>query len=157
MCDANKKPRFPPLPLHPRQVCRQDPTLRSKFIRVIYNLLDSSSAAVRYDAAGTLLTLSTSPTAVTAAAKCFTDLIMSESDNNVKLIVLDRLARLNENPNNERVMQNMCMDIIKVLSAPDLTVRRKTLELVMELVSTRNVSEIVMFLQKELAKTSRCV
>ncbi|EGD75937.1 coatomer beta subunit [Salpingoeca rosetta] len=136
------------------KVCRQDSAQRSKFIRVIYNLLDSSSAAVRYDAAGTLLTLSTAPTAVTAAAKCFTGLIMNESDNNVKLIVLDRLIRLKENPNNERVMQDMCMDIIKVLSAPDLTVRRKTLDLVMELVSNRNVSEVVMFLQKELAKTS---
>ena len=46
------------------KVCHANPTERARFIRCIYNLLNSSSAAVRYEAAGTLVTLSSSPTAV---------------------------------------------------------------------------------------------
>jgi hypothetical protein len=38
--------------------------------------------------------LSTAPTAVKAAASCYIDLIVKESDNNVKLIVLDRLIAM---------------------------------------------------------------
>jgi hypothetical protein len=34
------------------------------------------------------------PSAIRAAANCFTSLLASQSDNNVKLIVLDRLAEL---------------------------------------------------------------
>ena len=40
------------------------------------------------------ITLSTAPTAVKAAASCYIDLIVKESDNNVKLIVLDRLIAM---------------------------------------------------------------
>ena len=46
------------------QVCHANPSERARFIRCIYNLLQSSSPAVKYEAAGTLVTLSSAPTAV---------------------------------------------------------------------------------------------
>lgn len=97
--------------------------------------------------------MSTAPSAVSAAAKCYIDLIINESDNNVKLIVLDRLLRLKDNPANERVLQDLVMDVLRVLAAPDLEVREKTLQLALDLISGRNAQEVVGFLKKELAKT----
>ncbi|CAG9854809.1 unnamed protein product [Phyllotreta striolata] len=135
------------------KVCHSNPTERSRFIRCIYNLLNSSSPAVRYEAAGTLITLSSAPTAIKAAASCYIELIIKESDNNVKLIVLDRLIALKEHPSHERVLQDLVMDILRVLSAPDLEVRKKTLNLALELVSSRNVEEMVFVLKKEVSKT----
>ena len=49
---------------HFLQVCYDNPTQRSRFIRCVYNMLNSTSSAVRYDAAGVLVTLSSAPTAV---------------------------------------------------------------------------------------------
>lgn len=46
------------------KVCHVNPSERSRFIRCIYNLLNSNSQAVRYEAAGTLVTLSSAPTAI---------------------------------------------------------------------------------------------
>lgn len=46
------------------KVCHDNPDERPRFIRCIYNLLNSTSAAVQYEAAGTLVTLSVSPTAI---------------------------------------------------------------------------------------------
>ena len=40
-----------------------------------------------------------------AAATCYIELIVKESDNNVKLIVLDRLMALKEVPAHEKVLQ----------------------------------------------------
>uniref|UniRef100_A0A2K5CKH9 Coatomer subunit beta n=1 Tax=Aotus nancymaae TaxID=37293 RepID=A0A2K5CKH9_AOTNA len=127
---------------------------RARFIRCIYNLLQSSSPAVKYEAAGTLVTLSSAPTAIKAAAQCYIDLIIKESDNNVKLIVLDRLIELKEHPAHERVLQDLVMDILRVLSTPDLEVRKKTLQLALDLVSSRNVEELVIVLKKEVIKTN---
>jgi coatomer subunit beta len=136
------------------KVCRTDVSQRARFIRVIHNLLNSNSASVRYDAAGTMVTLSGAPAAIRAAASCYTELICKEADNNVKLIVLDRLVDLRRNPAHERVLQDIVMDILRVLAAPDISVRRKTLDLCMDLVSSRNASEVVQFLKRELAKTN---
>ncbi|XP_070532098.1 coatomer subunit beta-like [Ptychodera flava] len=135
------------------KVCHANPSERARFIRCIYNLLNSSSPAVRYEAAGTLVTLSSAPTAVKAAAVCYIELILKESDNNVKLIVLDRLIGLRDVPAHERVLQDLVMDILRVLSAPDLEVRKKTLQLALELVSSRNIEEMVLYLKKEVSKT----
>lgn len=41
---------------------------------------------MRYEAAGTLVTLSSAPTAIKAAASAYIDLIVKESDNNVKVL-----------------------------------------------------------------------
>ena len=40
-----------------------------------------------------------------AAAHCYVDLIVKEADNNVKLIVLDRLVGLKDHPSHEKVLK----------------------------------------------------
>lgn len=59
------------------------------------------------------MALTSNTTAIIAAAKCYIELIIKESNNNVKLIVLDRLADLERN--NKRVLDDLIMDILRVL------------------------------------------
>ncbi|CAD6208057.1 GSCOCG00010331001-RA-CDS [Cotesia congregata] len=136
------------------KVCLANPSERARFIRCIYSLLNSPSAAVRYEAAGTLVTLSNAPTAIKAAASCYIELVVKESDNNVKLIVLDRLIAMKESPSHERVLQELVMDILRVLGSPALEVRTKTLALAIDLVTTRTIEEMVQLLKKEIIRTA---
>lgn len=46
------------------------------------------------------------------------------------------------------------MDILRVLSSPDIEVRRKTLNLCLDLVTLRTINEMVSVLKKELSKTN---
>ncbi|KAK0406952.1 hypothetical protein QR680_018909 [Steinernema hermaphroditum] len=135
------------------KVCISNRSECARFIRCVYKLLKSQSAAVRYEAASTLVTLTSAPSAVKAAASVYIELIVKESDNNVKLIVLDKLIDLKESVQNERVLQELVMDILRVLSATDHEVRKKALSLALELVSSRNVNEMVMVLRKEMGKS----
>jgi coatomer subunit beta len=50
----------------------------------------------------------------TAAASCFVSLAVKESDNNVKLIVLDRLDSLRAKHGN--TLDSLILDILQVLS-----------------------------------------
>lgn len=68
-----------------------NPGEKGKYIKIILALLQSTSTAVVYECAVTLVGLSQAPTAIRAAANCYCQLLVSQSDNNVKLIVLDRL------------------------------------------------------------------
>jgi coatomer subunit beta len=77
-------------------VCRSQPEQKGRYIKIILALLQSPSAAVVYECASSLVNLSQAPTAIRAAANCYCQLLVSQSDNNVKLIVLDRLQELKE-------------------------------------------------------------
>lgn len=136
------------------KVCQAKPTERAKFIRTVYNLLGSNSASVRYEAAGTLVTLSSTPTAIKAAAKCYVELIVHESDNNVKLVVLDKLVKLQHDHKHDLALQNeLAMDVLRILASTDIEVRRKTLNFLMDIISLRNVKDVVGILKKEVLKT----
>ncbi|XP_010539403.1 PREDICTED: coatomer subunit beta-1-like [Tarenaya hassleriana] len=134
-----------------RKVCRNNPAEKGKYIKIIIALLIAPSAAVIYECAGTLVSLSSAPTAIRAAANTYCQLLLSQSDNNVKLIVLDRLNELKSS--HRDIMVELVMDVLRALSSPNLDIRRKTLDIVLELVTPRNVNEVVQTLKKEVMKT----
>ncbi|CAA0814353.1 Coatomer subunit beta-1, partial [Striga hermonthica] len=134
-----------------RKVCRTNKDEKGKYIKIIISLLNAPSAAVVYECAGTLVSLSSAPTAIRAAANTYCQLLLSQSDNNVKLIVLDRLNEIKSS--HRDIMVDMIMDVLRVLSSPNLDIRRKTLDIVLELITTRNVNEVVLTLKKEVMKT----
>ena len=134
-----------------RKVCRTNPGEKGKYIKIILSLLNSPSTAVMYECAGTLVSLSSAPTAIRAVANCYCHLLQSQSDNNVKLIVLDRLQELKVS--HREVMVEMIMDMLRALSSPNLDIRKKTLDIALDLITLRNIDEVVMTLKKEVVKT----
>ncbi|KAH7886317.1 adaptin N terminal region-domain-containing protein [Phlebopus sp. FC_14] len=128
-----------------------DTTHRPRYIRCMFELLNSSSHAVKYEAATTLTSLTQNAAAVKAAAACLVNLVVKESDNNVKLIVLDRLDTLRSK--HGHVLDGLIMDVLQVLSSADIEVRRKAMSIVLSMTSSRNVEEVVLFLKKQLQRT----
>ncbi|KAB1203332.1 Coatomer subunit beta-1 [Morella rubra] len=133
-----------------RKVCRTNRGEKGRYIKIILSLLNAPSTAVIYECAGTLVSLSSAPTAIRAAANTYCQLL-SQSDNNVKLIVLDQLNELKSC--HRDVMVDMIMDVLRALSSPNLDIRRKTLDIVLELITPKNINEVVLTLKKEVVKT----
>jgi coatomer subunit beta len=125
---------------------------KAGYLNLIVSLLESSTPAVRFEAAAVLMGLTSSFSAVQAVAKCYIDLAVKESDNNVKLIVLDRLSELRQK--NDRVLDDLAMDVMRILSSPDIGVCRKAVMIVLEMLATRNVQDVINFFTKEIAKTN---
>ncbi|KAL6985089.1 hypothetical protein U1Q18_018467 [Sarracenia purpurea var. burkii] len=134
-----------------RKVCRTNKGEKGRYIKIIISLLNAPSSAVIYECASTLVSLSSAPTAIRAAANTYCQLLVSQSDNNVKLIVLDRLNELK--PSHREIMVDLIMDVLRALSSPNLDIRRKTLDIVLELITPRNVNEVVLTLKKEVVRT----
>ncbi|XP_043691929.1 coatomer subunit beta-1-like [Telopea speciosissima] len=134
-----------------RKVCRTNRGEKGKYIKIIISLLTAPSSAVVYECAGTLVSLSSAPTAIRAAANTYCQLLLSQSDNNVKLIVLDRLNELKSS--HREIMVDVIMDVLRALSSPNLDIRRKTLDIALELITPRNIDEVVLTLKKEVVKT----
>ncbi|KAF2667618.1 Coatomer, beta subunit [Microthyrium microscopicum] len=124
---------------------------KARYLRLIFDLLEANTSTVVYEAASSLTSLTNNPVAVKAAASKFIELAIKEADNNVKLIILDKVSQLRRQ--NEGILDDLTMEILRVLSSPDLDVRRKALELALEMVSSKNVEDVVLLLKKELSKT----
>ncbi|KAG5561298.1 hypothetical protein RHGRI_004359 [Rhododendron griersonianum] len=114
-------------------------------------MLSAPSAAVVYECAGTLVSLSSAPSAIRAAASTYCQLLLSQSDNVVKLIVLDRLNELKSS--HREIMVETIMDVLRALSSPNLEIRRKTIDIALELITPRNIDGVVLLLKKEVMKT----
>ena len=124
---------------------------QGRYLRLIFDLLEANAPTVVYEAASSLTSLTSNPVAVKAAATKFIELSIKENDNNVKLIVLDRVDQLRKR--NEGILDDLTMEILRVLSSTDIDVRKKALSIALEMVSSKNVEEVVMLLKKELSKT----
>merc|ERR1719238_1182151 len=108
--------------------------------------------AVCYDCASSLVSLSSSPVAIHQATTAYVMLLTEQSDNNVKLIVLDRLKDVQAR--HKQVMEGMVMDILRALTCPSLDVRKKVMDICLgSLVSPRNIKDVVALLKKEVIKT----
>mmetsp|Transcript_31115 Transcript_31115/g.70754 ORF Transcript_31115/g.70754 Transcript_31115/m.70754 type:complete len:1013 (+) Transcript_31115:49-3087(+) len=135
-----------------RKVCRSNPAQKGRLLRIVLNLVSSSSTAVSYDCASSLVSLSSSPVAIHQATTAYVTLLTEQSDNNVKLIVLDRLQEVQKH--HKQVMQTMIMDIFRALSCPSLDVRKKVMDICLgSLVNPRNIKDVVALLKKEVVKT----
>jgi coatomer subunit beta len=134
-----------------RKVCRTNPAAKGEYIRCIFNLVNCPSHAVAFEGANTLVALSSAPTAVRAAIAAYCNLLQHESDHNTKLIILSKLLSLKKR--HGKVLQEMLMDILRTLNSPNLDIKKKTLDLALQLLSPRNVDEVVQLLKKELIKT----
>ena len=133
-----------------RKVCRSNPTLKAAYIRAIFTLVNSPVHAVSFEGANTLVALSSAPTAVRAAVSAYTNLLAAESENNVKLVILQRLNELRGK--NERILQELLMDILRTLASPNMEIRRQTLSLALHLITPRNVEDVIQLLKKELIR-----
>jgi coatomer subunit beta len=134
-----------------RKVCRQDPYQKSKYVRAVFGLQSSASNSVAFECASTLVSLSTAQTAVRTAVQAYCALLSTHSDNNVKLVVLDKLSELQKK--HPDVLKTMIMDIIRGLSSPNIDIKKKVLDLVMELVTPASIDEVISVLKKEIVKT----
>lgn len=124
---------------------------KARYLRLIFDLLEASTPTVVFQAASALCALTKNPVAIKAAAGKFIELGIKDPDQNVKFIVLEKVEDLRQK--NEGILDDLVMEILRILSSPDIEVRRKVLDLALEMISSRNVDDVVGLLQKELAKT----
>lgn len=133
-----------------RSVCRTQPENKAKYIKLILALMGSQHTSVSYECANTLMQLSRASSAIKAAGSCYCQLLINHSDNNVKLIVLDKLEEMKDA--HLEILQEMVMDILRALSSPNVDIKRKILDIVLDLLSSKNIEEVVLALKKEVVK-----
>ncbi|KAG5518803.1 hypothetical protein PMAC_002774 [Pneumocystis sp. 'macacae'] len=128
-----------------------NPNNKIQYFPLIYDLLESGTNTIVFEAATTLTFLSSNSETIIAVTRKFINLMMKEADNNAKLIMLDKIDNLRKKNNN--VLDDLIMEVLSILSSSDISIRKKALDVSMEMLSSRNVEDVVLLLKKELVKT----
>lgn len=134
-----------------KHMIQANPFDKAKYVPILFAVLQSKSPSVLYQCASTLLTLSSSPTAIRHAANTFIHLLTTHSDNNVRLIVLERLNEMKALFGD--VLQESLMDILRGLATGNVDIRREIIHLSLDLVNHKNIESFVQFMKKELVRS----
>lgn len=90
------------------------------------------------------------------AVSSYMKLLTESNENNVKVIVLDNLLDLRRRYS--KVLEDYMIDILSLMrddSAISHEISHKVLELTTSLVSPRNIKEVIIFLEKEIARACK--
>lgn len=135
-----------------RKDATETPSLVNQYIDLLLDLLVSTIyPEVIFETALTLTTLSSNQNVLVKTCTKLIDLAVKVSDNNVKLILLDRIRDINDK--NPGALEELTLDILRVLNTEDIDVREKVLSICMDLASSKNVEDVVQLLKKELQTT----
>lgn len=128
----------------------EESSQKGRFIRPLQGMLNSDSPAVAFESATTLVTLSSAPSAVKASANTLLSLLTSQTDNNIKIVILERLSVIIKH--NCRLLEDSVMELLSLLKTPSTEIRSTILDLMKLLVSERNINEVITFLKNEVIR-----
>ena len=133
-----------------RKTCKYDPSQRSRLMKAIFFFSKSESPSIQFECANTLTQISNTPTTLRMATNIYLQLLLNISDNNVKIVVLDKLSDiLVINP---KFLEDQVVDITKIMGNPSADIRKKSIMLIKNLVSSKNIDQVFPIIVKEIKK-----
>ncbi|KAH3902118.1 probable Coatomer subunit beta [Saccharomycodes ludwigii] len=128
------------------------PDLKPQYVELLQDILSTSNSnEIIFDCCMAISVLTNVPSTLCSVARKLIDIAIKESDNNVKLIILERIEDINQR--NPGSLEELTSDILSVLSTSDIDVRAKALDISLELTSSKNSGDVVKLLKKELQLT----
>ena len=121
------------------------------YISCLTGLLKSSSSAVKFEACNLLLLFSESISIAQEVSASYIEILNTESDNNIKLVVLNCLRSLYTK--SSRISDSITIDVLRSLASSDMDVRATCLEIALQTANETNVQDILAILRKELTGT----
>ena len=96
-----------------RKLCKVEPSQKSRLMNAIFMLSNSKSSSVLLECADTIIQLTTAPSAIKIAIQSYLSLLQDQNDNNVKLIVLNKIMSLKKKYS--KLLQEYMADILNII------------------------------------------
>eukprot|EP00917_Polyrhabdina_sp_WS-2016_P022219 GHVP01048253.1.p1 GENE.GHVP01048253.1~~GHVP01048253.1.p1 ORF type:complete len:983 (-),score=191.30 GHVP01048253.1:3180-6128(-) len=133
-----------------RKVHSEAPEHTTSVLSVVVSMMEKCGPAVAFEAACCIVQLTCNQIALKAAARCLARLLPSQTDNNVRLIVLDFLETMaNTQPS---AVQAYVIDILRCHNFPSIEIKKKATEVALVLLSHNNAEDVLNVLKKEIVK-----
>jgi coatomer subunit beta len=137
-----------------RKMCRGDPTQKPRLMNAIFIIAQSNSPSVLYETANSITQLTSSPSAIKVALQAYLTLLSEQNDNNVKLIVINKIIELKDRYS--KLLQDCIVEILSVVkNSSSHEIRRRALDLATDLINLQNKSDVISFLEKEIRFASK--
>lgn len=88
-------------------------------MNAIFMLSNSRSSSVLFECANTITQLTTAPTAIKIAIQSYLNLLSDQNDNNVKLIVLNKIMDLRNKYG--KLLEDYMTDILNIINEDSIS------------------------------------
>ena len=85
----------------------------------IFTLSNSKSSSVLFECANTITQLTTAPTAIKIAIQSYLNLLQEQNDNNVKMIVLNKIVELKGKY--AKLLEDYITDILNIINEDSIS------------------------------------
>lgn len=132
-----------------RKMCKADPTQKSRLMNAIFIIAQSTSPSVLYECANSIIQLTSSPSAIKVALQAYLTLLSEQNDNNVKLIIINKIIELKERYS--KMLQDCIVEILSVVKhSSSHEIKKRALGLATDLITPRNKTDVIGFLEREI-------
>jgi len=96
-----------------RRLCKVEPAQKSRLMNAIFMLSNSKSPSVLLECANTITQLTTASSAIKIAIQSYLALLQDQNDNNVKVIVLNKIMNLKKKY--AKLLEDYMSDILNII------------------------------------------
>ena len=131
-----------------RKTAKSDQKLAGRAIKYLKYFVDSKFNAVLYEVAISQIQLTNNPDTLRIAMGILQQLLKGNSDNNVKLIILDQLDHIRKL--NPRMLEESFGELIMLLKSDSVDLKMQFLKFLECFLTSRNINKVIGTLQNEL-------
>lgn len=123
-------------------------------MNAIFIISQCTLPSVIFECSNSIIQLTSSPSAVKIALHGYLTLLSEQNDNNVKLIVLNKIIELKEKFS--KLLQDCIVEILSVVKGSSShEIKKRALDLAIDLITVTNKGDVINFLEKEIKFASK--
>ena len=137
-----------------RKMWKADPTQKHRLMNAIFIISQCRLPSVIFECSNSIIQLTSSQSAVKIALHGYLTLLSEQNDNNVKLIVLNKIIELKDKFS--KLLQDCIVEILSVVkSSSSHEIKKRALDLAIDLITVTNKGDVISFLEKEIKFASK--
>lgn len=127
------------------------PRDKSKYLKLLVALSNHKSHSVSFEIANSLIQLSSHPNIIKTAINLFTNLLVEQSENNIRVIILKKLMELKHKY--KEILEEQVLYYTRIINSSCTNELRKLIfEMIGELITESNINSVIEILISDFNK-----
>lgn len=133
---------------HLFDLCETDPNNKGKYLKVLFEFMGSKFSSVLFELSNNLVNYTNNWNVLTNSVSQLLKILQETPDSNVKLIIIEKLFFFKKV--GLKLIKKNTPELLKILEKENYDVKRRILDIILDVVEPHDVSKLLSILQKQI-------